>query len=283
MSVSIIGGDLRMIRLAELYSKDEKVYTYGLEKYFKKDYENIMSKNIILCGSLEECIEKSKSIISGVPITKDNITVNAPFSNDNINLEELKEHLKGKQFIAGEIPENFYEDDVENFDLLKNDELTILNAIPTVEGTIKIAIDAREETIFESNVLICGYGRIGKILCDRFSALGANVYCTARKEADLTWIREKRYVPIKYNEIKEHAPRMDLVVNTIPYIVLEKEILDYFKKDVLMIDIASNPGGIDKAYAKQSAIKIINAQGIPGREMPMTAAKYIKKIIEKYS
>ena len=48
------------------------------------------------------------------------------------------------------------------YDLLKDDELTILNAIPTVEGAIKIAIDEREETIHESNVLVCGYGRIGK-------------------------------------------------------------------------------------------------------------------------
>lgn len=281
MSISIIGGDLRMVRLAELYSKEEVVYIYGFEKYFVENQFN--KNNIVLCDDLEDCVKKSKTIISGVPITKDNLTVIAPFTRNVIELIELKKYLANKKFIAGNIPEDFYLDGIENVDLLKNEELAILNAIPTVEGTIKIAIEEREETIFESNVLICGYGRIGKILCDRFSVLGANVYCTARKEADLTWIREKRYVPIKYDEIKEYAPRMDLVVNTIPYIVLKKEILDYFKKDVLMIDIASNPGGIDRAYARQRTIKIINAQGIPGREMPMTTAKYIKKIIGKYS
>ena len=38
MNISIIGGDLRIIRLAEMYAKDNyNVYTYGLEKYFDKE------------------------------------------------------------------------------------------------------------------------------------------------------------------------------------------------------------------------------------------------------
>lgn len=314
MSVSIIGGDLRMIRLAQLYSKEQKVYTYGFEKYFeenlsnpnneknnisidvldfkgnkvsnnnaKLEYNNIVvDKNIFLCDTLEECAKNSKRIISGVPLTKDNLTVTAPYAKNIIELKELKEQLIKKQFIAGNIPEEFYQNDIENFDLLKNDELTILNAIPTVEGAIKIAIEEREETIFDSNVLICGFGRIGKILCDRFLSLGANVYCTARKETDLTWIREKRCIPIIYDKIKEYAPKIDLVINTVPYVVLDKKTLDYFRKDVVMIEIASKPGGFDKEYAKQKGIKVINAQGIPGKEMPMTAAKFIKGVIEKY-
>ena len=40
MNISIIGGDLRIVRLAEMYAKEGKqVYTYGLEKYFDKKQE----------------------------------------------------------------------------------------------------------------------------------------------------------------------------------------------------------------------------------------------------
>ena len=269
-----------MIRLAQMYAKEgKKVYTYGLEKYFNENTED----NIAVCQNLEETIDKSDTIISGMPFSKDGINANTPYSEEKIKLEKLKDKLLGKIFIAGGIPQNFYKEKIKNIDLLENEELTILNAIPTVEGTIKIAINEREETIHESNVLICGYGRIGKILCDEFNALGANIYCAARKEADLAWIREKRYIPLTYKEIIKYAYKIDLIINTVPTMIVDKEKLEYFNKNVLMIDVASNPGGIDKVYANEIGIKVITALGIPGKEMPLTAAKYIKDVIDRYN
>lgn len=288
MNISIIGGDLRIVRLVEMYAKEEcNVYTYGLEKYFDN-----RQKNIFLCNSIEETMKNSNYIVSGMPFTKDNITVNAPFANEEIKLEELKNKLfkenSSKKIFAGGIPKDYYIEKetkkLENInlvDLLKIEELTILNAIPTVEGTIKIAIEEREDTIHESNVLICGFGRIGKILCDRFGKLGANVHCVARKESDLAWIREKRYTPLLYSELPRFSNRFDIIINTVPHIVLTEEQLKLFNKNVLIIDVASNPGGIDKEGAQKLGLKVITALGIPGKEMPKTAGRYIKETIDK--
>lgn len=284
MNISIIGGDLRIIRLAQMYAKEVKnVYTYGLEKYFlsynlieEKKYENIK-----LCNNIKEAVTNCNVVISSMPFSKDGENINAPFSKTQIKIEDLKNELNKKTFIAGGIPNDFYDESIKNIDLLQIDELTILNAIPTVEGTIKIAIEEREETIHESNVLICGFGRIGKILCNRFKALGANVYCAARKETDLAWIREKRYFPIRYGELCEYADKFDIVINTVPSLIIKEKELDGFNKNVLIIDVASAPGGIDKAYAEKKKIKVITALGIPGKQMPTTAARYIKEIINK--
>ena len=284
MNISIIGGDLRIIRLAQMYAKEVKnVYTYGLEKYFlsynlieEKKYENIK-----LCNNIKEAVTNCNVVISSMPFSKDGENINAPFSKTQIKIEDLKNELNKKTFIAGGIPNDFYDESIKNIDLLQIDELTILNAIPTVEGTIKIAIEEREETIHESNVLICGFGRIGKILCNRFKALGTNVYCAARKETDLAWIREKRYFPIRYGELCEYADRFDIVVNTVPSLIIKGKELDSFSKNVLIIDVASAPGGIDKEYAEKRKIKVITALGIPGKQMPTTAARYIKEIINK--
>ena len=296
MNISIIGGDLRIVRLAEMYATEEcNVYTYGVEKYFEgynKKIEEAEYNNIFLCNSIEETIKNSNYIVSGMPFTKDNITVNAPFANKEIKLEELKNMLfkenSNKKFFAGGIPKDYYVEketkkleNIDLVDLLEIEELTILNAIPTVEGTIKIAIEEREETIHESNVLICGFGRIGKILCDRFSKLGANVYCVARKESDLAWIREKRYIPLLYSELPRFSDRFDIIINTVPHIVLTEEQLKLFNKNVLIIDVASDPGGIDKASAQKLGLKVITALGIPGKEMPKTAGRYIKETIDK--
>ena len=279
MNISIIGGDLRIVRLAQMYANERnRVYTYGLEKYFKESTD----ENIIVCEELQKAIDESKIIISAIPFSKDGINVNAPYADKTINIEELEGKLSNKVFIAGGIPKKDYKRQIKIIDLLKNEKLTILNAIPTVEGTIKIAIDKREETIYESNVLICGFGRIGKILCDKFRALGSNVYCVARKESDLTWIREKRCVPLEYCEIEKIAHKIDILINTVPTMVIDKEKLEFFNKKVLMIDVASNPGGIDKEYANKIGIQVITALGIPGKETPLTAAKYIKEAINGY-
>ena len=277
MNISIIGGDLRIARLAQMYSKEGNyVYTYGLEDFFKTITEN----KVILCKTIKETTEKSNVIVSGMPFSKDNIHVNSPFSNEEIMIKELKDNLVDKIFIAGGIPKEFYNEKIKNIDLLENEKLTILNAIATVEGTIKIVIDKREETIFESNVLICGYGRIGKILCNRFKALGAKVYCSARKERDLTWIRENECIPLQYDEISKIGKIFDVVINTVPTIIITNKELDSFKKDILIIDLASKPGGIDKNYAEKIEIQVIHALGIPGKELPTSAAKYIKEVIE---
>lgn len=295
MNISIIGGDLRNVRLVENYvAEGNTIYTFGLENYNWKENTTSSSEEknseIVLCENLSEAMEKSNIVIGGIPFSRDGIKLNAPFARKEILIEDFKKNLNGKKFFAGRIlEENFcpeenaseYKPKIQMYDLLKDDELTILNAIPTVEGAIKIAIDEREETIHESNVLVCGYGRIGKIACDRFSKLGANVYCTARKETDLAWIREKRFIPLTYPEVINFASRFDIVINTVPTLIIKKEELDAFNKDVLLIELASLPGGFDKEYIKQKGLKLITAPGIPGKEMPKTAAKYIKKVIDK--
>lgn len=241
-------------------------------------------KNIKQCNTLKECISKSNIIISGMPITKDNNTIYAPYGKEIIKLAEVKEYLENKQFIAGMIPkcyENLNEKNVEIFDLILSERLTILNAIPTVEGTMKIAIEETESTIHESNIMILGYGRIGKILCDRFQKMGANVYCAARKEKDLTWIRAQNCVPVRYEEIEEYCQGMNIIINTVPSLIINENFLKKLDKECIIIDVASNPGGVDKLAAEMYKIKVITALGIPGKIAPKTAAKYIKDIIEE--
>ncbi len=218
MEISIIGGDLRIVRLAEMYAKEKyKVFTYGLEKYFDKNMQLKFDNNIIMCKNIEDALSASRYIISGVPLSRDDKYISTPFSENKIELENFLEKISNYStyllnktqkenninFIAGKIPDNFYNGKINNIDLLKNEEFNILNSIPTVEGTIKIILQERENTIHESNIVVCGFGRIGKILCNRLKYLGAKVYCTARKETDLAWIREAGYVPLNYTEIEK--------------------------------------------------------------------------------
>ena len=90
-NISIIGGDLRIVKLERLLRKDNyEVHTYALEK---ADVEN-------KCETLEETIRKSDIIIGGVPFSSNKIDVNTPFSDVELTVEKLLSTLRGKLFIA---------------------------------------------------------------------------------------------------------------------------------------------------------------------------------------
>ena len=109
--------------------------------------------------------------------------------------------------------------------------------------------------------------------------IGANVYCEARKNVDLAWIRAYGYVPIRLNELNRTLQNYDIVINTIPSMVLDERRLQYLKKECLIIDLASNPGGVDRIASKKLGIKTIWALSLPGKVAPLTSAEFIRDTI----
>ena len=279
--IGIIGGDLRIIRLAEIYAKENYlVYTYGLEKY------NFLEKSIIKCNNIKEIKTKSNIILSGVPFSKDGIFLEAPFSNEKILINDLFELIKNKTLIAGGISKFIEEQNsysIKVIDLLKIEELTILNVIPTVEGAIKVAIEETEFTLNGAKCLILGFGRIGKLLASKLQAFETEVYVEARKQSDLAWIKAYGFKQIDLKDLDKNLEQnFDIIFNTIPYILLDKKRLEILKKiKPLIIELASKPGGVDLEVASNFGIKVVNAQGLPGKVAPLTSAKNIKDIVDK--
>lgn len=278
--VGIIGGDLRIVRLAEMLAKDNyKIYTYGLEKYK-------FNRNILKCKQIEEINNNCKYIISGMPFSKNEIHIITPFSDEQIEINKIFRILTNKTLIAGAVNSNIKKIAKENkiniIDLMNIEELTILNVIPTVEGAIQIAMEQTEFTIHSSKCLILGFGRIGKLLAKNLKALGAEVYCMARKDSDLAWIKAYGYKEISLNNLKENLHiKYDIIFNTIPAMVLDAKKLELIEnKETLIIELASNPGGIDFEKTEEYNIKAIRAMGLPGKVAPLTAAKYIKETLD---
>lgn len=80
-------------------------------------------------------------------------------------------------------------------------------------------------------------------------------------------------------ELKENLHKFDVIINTIPYMVLDSEVLEEVKKDALVIDLASNPGGVDKVAIKEKQIKFVWALSLPGKIAPVTSAEFIKETL----
>lgn len=278
--ISIIGGDLRIVKLAEMLAKDEfELYTYAIDK--AESLKRI--KNIIQCDTIEETIKNGDIIVGSIPLSSNNLEVNTPFSDKTVSLQELAEKIKGKTFIAGNIKKDFLnlakDSNTKIIDLLDREELVVLNTISTAEGAIQIAMEETTRTIHESNVLVLGFGRVGKILANMLKGIGANVFCEARKNVDLAWIKAYGYEPIRLNELENSLGKFNIIINTIPSIILEEKQLEKVNKDCLIIDLASNPGGIDRNSAKKLGIKTIWALSLPGKVAPLTSAEFIKDTI----
>ena len=281
-NISIIGGDLRNVYLAELWANEGfEIYTYGLENTNYLNNKSLIKK----CMTLEECIQESKIIISAIPLSKDDIFVNSVFSKKKIKIDEMLKYIENKTFIAGNITKKIYEliqnkKETECFDVMKSEQLAILNSISTAEGAVKIAIEETVQTIHGSNILILGFGRIGKVLAKILSGMGAKIFCEARKQEDLAWIETYGYEPVALENLNKYINMFDIVFNTIPYIVLDRSKLLLMKKEILIIDLASKPGGVDRVEAEKLNLKTIWALALPGKTAPKSAAQIIKRTIE---
>lgn len=274
--ISIIGGDLRIVKLAEmLIEEGVEVFSYGLEKADLKDLNK--------CENIQEAVSKSEIILGPIPFSSNGKIINTPFGNKKISVEEFLNILKDKTLIAGGIKQDIYEIASENnikiVDILKREELSVLNAVSTAEGTIKIAIEETPKNLHGSNILIMGFGRIGKILANMLKGLGVKVACEARRNSDLAWIKAYGYEPIPISNLKENLNKFDIIINTIPYIILDKDNLESVRKDALIIDLASNPGGVDRDAIKEMNIKFVWALSLPGKIAPVTSAEFIKETL----
>lgn len=280
MNISVIGGDSRIVELIKLLNEEKNtLYLYGLEKS-----EELCEYNH--ANNLEKALQNTDLVITSIPLSKNNETINAVFTDENIFIEDFFKFVKDKKIITGNITDEIKkyikpENNNDVIDVLKLEELTILNAIPTAEGAIQIAMEKSLITLHNSKCLILGFGRIGKILAKMLNGIGANVYCEARKPYDIAWIQSYGYNAIHLDELDNYLNKFDFIFNTIPYVVLDKNNLGLLSKDCLLIDLASKPGGIDFDEAHKYNLKTEWALALPGKVAPKTAASYIFDIVKK--
>ncbi len=277
---AIIGGDLRIIKLTEMLADEEnEIYVYGLEK--SEDIKN--KANIIQCDSIKKAIQNVEIVIGPIPFSSNGVTLNTPFSEKEITVREMMHAINAKVLIAGGISPEVYgmanDEYIEIIDIMKREELAVLNTIATAEGTIQIAIENTNKILHGSEVLILGFGRIGKVLARKLAGLSAKVTCAARKDEDLAWIQAYGHKATNINTIGENLRQYDIIINTVPHMILNQERLQYLKDDCLLIDLASNPGGIDKKAVKDRKFKFVWALSLPGKVAPTTSAEFIKDTI----
>lgn len=252
-TVCIVGGDMRQIRLLEMLKNEGfSVYSIGL---LEEDYDL-------------DILKKADIVILPMPVSFDDVYINAPFAKRQIAKSRLISMLPKECFVLGgrisaETERELTAGGFEFADYYKREELIVKNAIPTAEGALEIAISEMPITLFGAKTVVIGYGRVGKVMAKKLKALEADVTVSARKCADFAWIEESGMKPVHTEDLPLFAGDFDLIVNTVPAMILTEEILKRVKNDALIIDLASKPGGVDFSAAKRLGKNVIWALSLP--------------------
>ena len=288
--IAIIGGDRRTACMAPVFlNKGYRVICYHIQESGIKDSyiqdscstQNFNIPQIQYAHSLKEALENAQIIVGGIPFTK-NDCLYCESNSIQIKLCEFQRCLRKRQKVfGGVIPEDFRricdEREISCFDYMKDEPLTLFNAISTAEGAILEALIHKDTNIHQSNTLVLGYGRCGKILADKLKGMSAYVTIASNDDKELSLASALGFNTLYTSQLNSKIYHFEYIFNTIPFCILNKACLENVPKNSLIIDIASNRIGADYDAASQLNTNIIYCPGLPGKHSSQSCAE---KLVE---
>ncbi|HEX6593948.1 MAG TPA: dipicolinic acid synthetase subunit A [Bacillota bacterium] len=282
-SIAVIGGDARYLELIRQFQtkRDSDILLTGFDKL----EQGFTGSKQVDFNDLN--LEHLDVVI--LPITGTDLQgkVETAFSDQEIYLTaEWFQQLNPSAIVFTGISNDYLtkvtnETNTTLISLLNRDDVAIYNSIPTAEGTIMMAMEHTDYTIHSSRVIVTGFGRVGHTVSNKFAALGAIVSVAANRIRELARITEMGLGAIPLHDLHKHTSECDILINTIPANVIQKDSIQQLPSHALIFDLASYPGGTDFKYAKQRGIKAILAQSLPGIVAPKTAGKILADVIQQ--
>lgn len=289
IKLALLGGDARQSCLASMLAeRGFECAVWGMS-----GERNI--GNSVRCRDWRCAVKSASAVILPLPATLDGVTVNCPYCEND---ERLKFNILldtcDCPIFGGKFGDTFLaaasSRERRLIDYFDSESLQIRNATPTAEGAISIAMQHLNKTVCGSRALVTGYGRIGRMLTHLLRQLGADVTVAARNYRQLaeassfgnSTLRLSPELPLGGLEPICEKGRFDVIFNTVPARLFDKEILEQMPRRALLIDLASVPGGVDFAAAKARGIEAIWALSLPGKYAPESAGIIIGETLLEY-
>lgn len=227
------------------------------------------------------CAENADCVILPLPAEGKSGALNAPFSDTASDAAGLLEALPENTLVCGgKISRRLYRagelKGLRVTDIMQRPEFVVGNAAITAEAAAAILMQRTDFALFGSSAMVVGYGRIGKILAQRLSALGMRVFVMSRNAESRAMAQAAGCVPLAPTDA---LPPLEAVINTAPAPVLRD--LSRLKKPCLLLELASAPGGIDALEAQRLGHRYFAAPGLPGKYAPRTAGRLIAKTAQQ--
>lgn len=226
-----------------------------------------------LCPDLsDKRIEFAKEYLEKVGYEAVNDVNNADFVLLGVNPE--------KSLLNYTIPiyaGNIFGDNI--YDYTKDEDFAIKNAYLTAEGAVALAVSSSEKSLFDASVLLVGYGRISKALHKLLNNYSNNITVCARSQNQRTLATCNGANTIDFEQLCQKND-YDFIFNTVAHPVFNEQELLFVKKDALLLDLASFPGGIDKNFAKSYNLNLLIARGLPAKYSPYNAGVVVAQTVD---
>ncbi len=275
---SFIGGDDRSYYMVELlYAQGFQTAVYGLQMLKPLD-------GVVIASTMKEALAFSNIIVCPVPFSRDKINIFSTCTKEDMNIDSFVHSLRRDQkLFAGDINAQVVESlnyhNIPFYDFMQTEAVSIKNAVATAEGTIAEAIKISPVNLHNHACLVLGYGRCAKILADKLKGLSMQVTIGARNADQLAMAESYGYQTVTLDEFPNKVMKYDFIFNSIPVMILDEAVLRKVKKDVLIIDIASNPGGTDFEKCKELGIQAYLCLGLPGKYAPLSSAEILNSVL----
>lgn len=169
--------------------------------------------------------------------------------------------------------------ELKHYDFYKREELIILNASLTAQAVLELVLVNSNVSLSDLKILVTGYGKTGEAIADILLANKVSLTIAARKIKDRARAETKNIRAISFSEIKDYSHEFQIVINTVPDMVIGKNLLSTFSEECIFFEVASKPYGIDIGEAEKQNKKIIIASSLPGKYVSKTAGEVIAKTI----
>lgn len=278
--IAILGGDRRIACMAPIFCREGcRVICYGTRALDESTEGDPASST---ASSLKDALESAGTIVCGIPFEKSGFL----YCEDRLHipLPELQRCLRKRQILfAGLIPEDFRrhceERSIKCHDFMKDEPLTLFNAIATAEGAILEALSHKGTLLHQSNCLVLGFGRCGSLIAERLKGLNAKVTVSAQRPAALAQAETKGFSVFPLADLTGEISKYDYIFNTIPACYLGAESLPKVRRDCLIIDIASARSGVDYKKAEELSLKCLFCPGLPGKYAAESCAERMVKYV----
>ena len=277
MKFAVVGGDRRSALLCAMLEREgHRVQCFALER-------GRLPTGVLRSGCLQGCLYGADCVVLPVP-AETGALLNTPLSDYKVKTAELIDCLWPHQLLCGgkfsdESCAQAARAGINTVDLMRRADFVTGNAAITAEGALWRLMEESERTVQGLRVLVCGWGRIGKLLGLRLAALGAHVSVSARSGEDRAMIEALGLEAPEYCRLEGLIGGFDAVVNTVPARVITDPMLCMMADGAIVMELASPPGGFDRKLAENIGLRVLHAPGLPGVYAPESAAALIKETV----
>lgn len=281
VKIAVLGGDDReLILAAELVTLGATVTVAGFPR------ERI-KHGAFVGRTVEEALRGAEVAVLPMPGTDMAGYIRAVYSDERLQITEKGLQLmEPRALVIIGAARPFFKEmtsrlGISLLEISEMDEVAILNAIPTAEGAVQIAMESLDTTIHASKAAVIGMGRVGSALAHLLKGMGAEVTVFSREPAEMAraFAIGCRKVPLE--NLGDWVAEYEIIFNTIPALVLDKQVLQRMNPDTIIIDLASAPGGTDFGAANECGVTAILAPGLPGKVAPIMAGRVLAEVVPR--